>query len=711
MARDREEKRTYTITGTITARTTGRTAIRQGNALKGLTVRAYRHATGGQAASLGESAVIDAEGRYSISFPGKDLEVKGAGSDKPEVFIRVYEGDELLGESPTRGLAGEHITIDLQVASITISVKEPERWVHGEVRDAEGGVLKGIKVEAFDRDLRSEETLGQDTSDKGGRYRIAYFARQFRNHEKAGADLVVRALAEDDSLLAESSIVFNAPREAEVNLTIAADKLQPPTLFERISQALAPLLGDLNVEDLEEDKEHQDLGFLAGETGFGADALARFALAYRLAELGIEPEFWFALLGGALFEYSGTHSLKEQQNALVETFPMLDATAVRKALVRSFNQREIPSAHRQRQGKWVDAFLALIARQILTGGGRPTFVKSALEDAGIRSAKKQVRFARLFGEHKAITPELLDTMERERLFKQSEIADLRTSFELAELTQGDFPVVKMIKEKFGVRRLEQIRELAKKSEEEWVDLVTEMHAAGGVELPLQVRSIAGLAEGALPLPGPEMYGHLLERQFREAFPTAAYAGRLERALANGGAHGLRNAEVLKTFLDRHESFELLSTPVDDFLEGRLHPELRRLAQDEPFRLELKAVQRVFKLAPTFEATDALLADGLHSAQQIYRMGESEFVRRYAGVAGFTEESARLAWNRAADTHAAVVTVVADLKAFEVDALPRVLQSGSAALSLLPQLGQPLQRRRPLRMRGLPLGAQPRRIFR
>ena len=70
--------------------------------------------------------------------------------------------------------------------------------------------------------------------------------------------------------------------------------------------------------------------------------------------------------------------------------------------------------------------------------------------------------------------------------------------------------------------------------------------------------------------------------------------------------------------------------MDDFLKNGIHPDFQALAKDETFRLEVKAVQRVFKLAPTFEATDALLADDLHSAQQIYRLGESEFVRRYAG---------------------------------------------------------------------------------
>src|SRR5581483_5261938 len=109
----------------------------------------------------------------------------------------------------------------------------------------------------------------------------------------------------------------------------------------------------------------------------------------------------------------------------------------------------------------------------------------------------------------------------------------------------------------------------------------------------------------------------------------------------------------------------------------------QLTSDENFRLELKAVQRVFKLAPTFEATDALLADNLHSAQQIYRLGKSEFIRRYSDKAGLTRESARVAWNRAADTHAAVLTIVGDLKSLDPNALPVALQNGTDALSTFP----------------------------
>jgi hypothetical protein len=534
-------------------------------------------------------------------------------------------------------------------------------------------------VSTFDRDLRREQALGQSQTNNQGFYQIQYFARQLRRREKGSADLVVKAFASDGSLLAASPVLFNAPPHAEVDVTIPAEALQPPTLFEKIAQALAPLLGDLKVEELEEDKEHQDLSFLSGETGFEKHVLARFVLAHKLAGQGMRAEFWFVLLGGSFYEYAENQSLAEQLPTVLEALPALDAAAVRKSLVRGFNAQEIPAIFQANADAWVEAFLQFVASRIVSESAAPTFVKSALEHAGITEASRQEKFARLFNEHKALTPELLDKLEKDRSFNKAEIADLRTSFQLAALTQGDFSIAKMVKEAFGVRQPEQIRTLAKKSESEWVRLVAAKHAAGEITLPIEVSDIAGAGR----LPEAEVYGRMLERRFREAFPTTAFAGGLERALHNGGTPGLRHAEALGRFLDRHADFELLNTPIDDFLKNRIHPEFRALAQNESFKQEVKAVQRVFKLAPTFEATDALLADDLHSAQQVYRLGESEFVRRYAGRPGFTTESARLAWNRAADTHAAVLTVVADLKALDAEGLPLALQNDGEALATFP----------------------------
>jgi hypothetical protein len=544
--------------------------------------------------------------------------------------------------------------------------------VTGSVADQRDAPLPNITVKAFDRDLRREQVLGEARTDRVGAYRIAYSASQFRQAEKANADLIVRAFAVDGSLLAESPILFNAPAKAEVNL-IAVDDTP---LFEKIARELRPLLENLRVEELEEDDKHRDLTFLAGETGIEKRDLARFVLAHRLARRAIQPEFWFAVLGGSFYAYSESQPLAAQFNDILERLPALQAEVIGKALKSSFNRNHISRSLEDKADRWVSAFLKFAAALTVSESGAPTFAKSALDDAGIKDPKQREKFARLYNQHRSMTAAMLKSLERDKSFKPKEIADLRTSFELQELTQTDFSVVKAIKDEFGIRRPEQIRTLAKKSEKEWIRMVTSKR----VRTPFSENK---LSKGKAKVPEAEIFGKTLERQFREAYPTTAFAGGLERALKNGGSRGLRHAETLGKFLERHETFELLNTPVDDFLKNRVQPAFRKLASDESFKLEVKAVQRVFKLAPRFEATDALLADDLHSAQQIYRMGESEFVRRYEKRPGFTTESAHSAWSRAANTHAAVLTVVGDLKALEADTLPQALGFDPQALAGFP----------------------------
>jgi Tc toxin complex TcA C-terminal TcB-binding domain/Neuraminidase-like domain len=548
--------------------------------------------------------------------------------------------------------------------------------VKGTVRLSDGSPAVGIKVFAFDRDLRTEQLLGQSQTKRDGSYLIQSNADAFSEAETGSADLVVKAFAANGSLLAASRVLFNAPPSAIVDVTIPAEVLQPSTLFEKIEQSLEPLLGRFKTEELEEDKQHQDLSFLASETGFDKTVLARFVVAHKLARRSLQAEFWFVLLGGSFYQFSENQSLKEQLAAILDSLSSLDAAAVRKALARGFNEKEVPESFQKKVGVWVEAFLQFVASRHVADGTKPTFVKSVLEHAGIKNNKKQEKFARLFNEYKALTPDLLKRLARDRSFKKSEIANVRTSFELADLTRGDFSVVKAIKEKFKVRQPDQIQTLARHPEEDWVRLIKAKHAAGELTLPFEVGELVGRSKFSAA----EVYGKTLARQFREAFPTMAFAGGLRRAMENGGPRGLRQGRALTGFLRRHRDFDLLKSSVDDFLKTRMVAADRSLQRNDGFRLELKAVQRVFKLAPTFEATDALLADNLHSAQQIYRLGQSEFVRRYAGKAGFTAESARLTWNRAADIHAAVVTIVADLTALDAEGLPAVLKNDNAALS-------------------------------
>jgi hypothetical protein len=595
---------------------------------------------------------------------------------KPDIYFKIFHEEELIHSTEDSVLwnvvnGEERIKISVSLESL-----QEQYTVKGKVTDEANNPLSKLQVQAVRRYLRREISVGSSQTNEQGDYHIDYVV--------SAADVNVLKLAfkiidQEGTLLHQTEIHHDISKETVIDI-------QLPTVFpgfsefERLARALHPLLEEgLSFADLEQDDVHDDINFLSGETDIEKTRLVRFIMAHKLGMLGIQAEFWYALLGGSFFQYTETQSLNDQLTAILDTLSSLDAVAVRKALIRNFNLREIPETFKDTVSDWIEAFLNFVASQTVGTAGKPTFVKLALEDAGIKEIGKREKFARLFNEYKALTPELLETLEQDESFEYAEIANLHTTFKLAELTQSDFTVVKMIKEEFGVRKPEQIRPLAKKSEDEWINLVEEKYATGEITLPFEMSALPG----NLKFPYTEVYAKTLVRQFREAFPTTAFAGGLARALSNGAVKGLRHAETLGSFLDDQPDFELLNTPVDDFFKSSSLSDSELSGLDEEFQLELKAVQRVFKLTPTFETTDILLADRLHSAQQIYRLGETVFVRRYEKQPGFTTESARQAWNKAADTHAAVLTIIADLKSLTGFALPSVLRRDSEALSTFP----------------------------
>src|SRR5262249_16102356 len=94
---------------------------------------------------------------------------------------------------------------------------QPEWFiVRGRIRRPDGSPHPAVTVKAFDKYLRSERLLGQDSRNP---YEISYTAAQFRRTEKGSADLVVRVFSQDGTQLAESEIVFNAPAETRIDLT------------------------------------------------------------------------------------------------------------------------------------------------------------------------------------------------------------------------------------------------------------------------------------------------------------------------------------------------------------------------------------------------------------------------------------------------------------------------------------------------------------
>jgi hypothetical protein len=208
-----------------------------------------------------------------------------------------------------------------------------EYAVSGRIGWPDGTAAIGVIVRAVDKDLRGEQPLGpytpdfdQETrTDGAGRYRIPYLSRQFSEREIASADLVVQVLARDGRVAAASPVLFNAPRDATVDLVLPARAPRLPAEFERVVAALDRLLDHAQEDDADRDPTATagaitaaDVPFLAGETGIPADrfqaVIAASALVARPDDARPDPvdaRQWVPAASGAAVvptppRYSGT---------------------------------------------------------------------------------------------------------------------------------------------------------------------------------------------------------------------------------------------------------------------------------------------------------------------------------------------------------------------------------------------------------------------
>jgi hypothetical protein len=147
--------------------------------------------------------------------------------------------------------------------NLAVDALAPEEFtVTGRVFHQDGTSLIGLIVQAFDKDLRREERLGEAvTEPEEGEYTIHYSKDQFTRAEKKRADLIVRAYSPEGGLLAESPIHFNAENHEWIDLQVDPQEQAPLSDYERLLVEITPLLDDVALADLTED----DIQFLAQE--------------------------------------------------------------------------------------------------------------------------------------------------------------------------------------------------------------------------------------------------------------------------------------------------------------------------------------------------------------------------------------------------------------------------------------------------------------
>jgi hypothetical protein len=497
------------------------------------------------------------------------------------------------------------------------ALPEFQQLVRGQVRYEDGLPIAGLKMKVFDQHLRKEVLLGEATTDADGRFEVYYSVEALRRKGQQTVSLLVRVLGKKDgetkeSVLAESSVIFEAGIVEKVNLRVPGGIRHAWSEYEQMMEEIKPVLEGTPISSLAEDEKRQDLSYLSGRIGRDVKVLAQLAGAHKLAErTKLPPEVLFGL---------ARKKIPLKLSELLAQSPRRR----RDALISAIYEHLIPGRFVDELDKLEGSFQDLAVRHALEGGGGKAGgpLRDLLRTTRL-TTKEQARFAEKFVKHKGPIPDFWKALRQEPDFAQH-VDELQFAFQLGALTANHAPLMRRIQHMQQSGDIQGVRDLARFDAGEWKQFVGQPDETGKVTFPTEI-------SGADDDEKATRYAAVLTKMMEDAFPVESLAHRIQSDMK--GAHaGTRT--FFQNVLDIGIAFDLGHATIDAFLKE--NPELLKGVKNvSKLTADLKAIQRLYKLTPKYEQIAPLINAGLTSAFAIHRMGQKAFAAQFSKEMGGT----------------------------------------------------------------------------
>jgi peptidoglycan hydrolase-like protein with peptidoglycan-binding domain len=583
----------------------------------------------------------------------------------------VWLGFDILSQEITSGRFGEttraavqmlqkenRLELDGVVETKTVEVINKKlgvlkRVVRGNLRQADGKPLERAKVRVFDKDLRTETKLAEATSDAAGYFEINYV---FSVPDKVAPNLVVKGFASARQVkpVAVSAVVFEASPALIINLVAGESEFRGLSEFELLMRDIKPIVEGqrIKIADLVEDETTQDISFLSSQTRHSADRVVHTVLSHRHAEKsGLEPEVFYAFL---------RQGLPTEPTAMLSQ----DASILRRALIQAVKNNVIPQGF-ETEDKLKSILEGLSAWRVSVALEDPAdamqmtlgkLVKSVLPEETL-----QQQFMRAYAGHVGAVDDFWKSLGQDAQLAPR-AAELKFAVLLGNLGQNHLPLVDAVR---STPELKELKDLVTLSEDGWHALIIERR----VGTPLGI-------EGADDADKAHQYARLLANAVEAAVPTEFFVARLKESEVEG-------KRDLLTFFQANPAFNIKDTRLDPFL--RANPEALNSVGDKTSAVkQLKGLQRVYQLAPSFKPAMALQQAGKDSAHSISRMGQKAFGTSY-GRHFDNAEQAKEAYVKARQVSAMAVALLADVNpstSLTMRAVPDMVARESAVWATL-----------------------------
>ena len=341
--------------------------------------------------------------------------------------------------------------------------------VFGKILNANKLPVEGCTVRAFDRELRSEQLLGETRTDSKGSYKITYTKKQFKRAEKGAADLVVRAFNPVGTMLVMSDILFDASPEERIDLIVEKSAPVQPSVYERLAAVLTPLLDGVTFSDLTSD----DIWFLADKTGCTIEEIVFLAEDARLSQSTEIPE---AVFFGLVINNIGVlEPVIGQRLPVIELATVLDESVehLLEVITQAIERNSVPRVLRNQLWKIRSQFESLkLSHNVESTPKRIERFKKLGRIAGLDdNVSKRISY-RIVGN--TPTNEEFNELVDQGVINASELPKLRLTFHLAELTNLDIKLVETLRFHLIPRisgHVTSPRDLAALDESDWLSVL------------------------------------------------------------------------------------------------------------------------------------------------------------------------------------------------------------------------------------------------
>lgn len=454
----------------------------------------------------------------------------------------------------------------------------------GAIKFSTGLAASGLRVRAFDRDMRRSQLLGEARVDRGGYYKIQY-TPQFKRVEARGPDIVVHVLDEGGNTVATSGILFNVELGRRVDLMIDVAMCRPPSEYERHVRSVALVAEGIAIADLTD----EDLEFLTGELEIPLAELRYLRTDAQLARRHeVVPSAFHALF---------RDGLPTDLSLLLAHHRSVWERALRRGIASNVVAKGLECEIEAIVARLEDIAVAQ-AFEAPIAGQAPIGV--VLRESGLGQAE-QAKIVRLvLREEPAPMHVMWDNLAKRGDVDAQTVAVARFASEAHEFVLGELATFKVVVARSKRENWKRREDLARLDRGAWRALVEE--------------------GGAVPedFATADDYAEAIARKVESTMPTASVAHRL----AADPSPGLR--EVARV---------LLAQPEFDLQTGRVET---LVGDGAALRGDVARLQRVVKLVPTeriVEGTTALLAAGYDSARAIALRGKNQFSARMVPVMG------------------------------------------------------------------------------